>query len=944
MTNACTIIARNFQAAARVLAESFFSHHPDSSFTVLVVDDEQREIALDADVDSRIVWWRLSDLGLDTAEIHTLAAIYDVIELCTAVKPLFLHTLMRARESSVVYLDPDIRVFGSIACAADLADEHGLVLTPHITQPIPHDGRGVDVRAVLAAGVYNLGFAAVGPSAAPCLRWWWEQTQRWALNDVEQQMFTDQRWADYMPSLFSVHLLKDPGFNVAYWNLHERPLSCVNGRIYARNAPLRFFHFSGFRRTKPWLLSVHQGQMPRILLSEHPVLAELCAEYAGALDLAGFGATNQQPYGWGVSAGGIKMTRRIRRMYWSAVIAAGRGEGPAPPDAFDAESPEALSRWLNEPDERGLRRWSRYLSAIYGARFDLRAHMPDVDGRDATAFRHWIRDYGVVEEEIDPVLMPPDPNTRTQGVTAVEADESPPPEGLNIVGYFHAEVGTGEAARLLTRAIAATPSAYKTIAQPAALSRQRHQFDTGEARTGVPFDVNLLCMNADVTPAFARNVGDEFFAGRYTIGYWFWEVEPLPPAMHAAFDHVDEIWTATEYVRDILTTAAAGRTPIFTVPLPLAVLRTQPVCTRADVGFPADRFVFLFVFDFLSEMNRKNPLGLIDAFCAAFAPEEGPLLVIKTINGDRRTSELERLRHAAAHRSDIVIRDGYVSAEDKNALVAACDCYVSLHRAEGLGLTLAEAIAAGKPTIATGYSGNCHFMSHENSFLIDYTMTRVSADGGPYPRDGWWAEPSVAHAAELMRTVYEHPDEGKRRAERASSDLLRYHDVAASASAIWNRLSEIRRLRSAEVCSDTTAMTVEPDSVAVDARPVVNDTPAPLATADSDASRTVDPIDRSAAAAAHLTFAAALPTLRELGQPRLSSDHRRWPRMRHIVQKALFRILRPYWNQQRQFQEALLDTLNKSFERLDRPPQESTAAPAPSGHEDRVDSIARSAD
>ena len=146
--------------------------------------------------------------------------------------------------------------------------------------------------------------------------------------------------------------------------------------------------------------------------------------------------------------------------------------------------------------------------------------------------------------------------------------------------------------------------------------------------------------------------------------------------------------------------------------------------------------------------------------------------MLKSINGDARLSELERLRRAAAHRSDIVIRDGYVSADEKNALLAACDCYVSLHRAEGLGLTLAEAMALGKPVIATGYSGNRHFMTDENSFLVDYRLTNASGDCGPYPPGARWAEPDLNHAAQLMRTVYQHPSEAARRAERGRTDLL----------------------------------------------------------------------------------------------------------------------------------------------------------------------------
>src|SRR5262249_33468015 len=152
------------------------------------------------------------------------------------------------------------------------------------------------------------------------------------LNDVKEQMFVDQRWADYIPSLFLHHLLKDPGYNVAYWNLHERPIARVHGRVYARNALVRFFHFSGFDPRTPWLLSRHQSDRPRILISEHPELAALCDDYAEALDRAGYAASSERAYGWRESADGLAMTQRVRRVYWSGVMAAERGEIAEPPD------------------------------------------------------------------------------------------------------------------------------------------------------------------------------------------------------------------------------------------------------------------------------------------------------------------------------------------------------------------------------------------------------------------------------------------------------------------------------------------------------------------------------------------------------------------------------------------------------------------------------------
>src|SRR5262245_17225008 len=322
MLSACTIIARNYFPFARVLADSFFANHPDGIFTVLIIDDEARQFVPQ---DPRIDWRRLSDVGIEPAEIHRLAGIYDVTELATAVKPRLLLRLLEEGKGSVVYLDPDIRIFDSLDDTAALAARHSIVLTPHTLKPFPRDGRYVDGFFVLAAGAYNLGFIGVGREARPFLEWWWQSTRREALNNVSRMMFTDQRWVDFVPSFFEHHILKDPSYNVAYWNLHARDVTWDGQRYLVDGAPMRFFHFSGFDVAKPWLLSRHQGERPRILLSERPALGRLCREYAAALMEAGIEGYGRESYGWSATTAGVPLSTRIRRLYWKALISSEAG-------------------------------------------------------------------------------------------------------------------------------------------------------------------------------------------------------------------------------------------------------------------------------------------------------------------------------------------------------------------------------------------------------------------------------------------------------------------------------------------------------------------------------------------------------------------------------------------------------------------------------------------
>src|SRR5262249_23746268 len=143
----------------------------------------------------------------------------------------------------------------------------------------------------------------------------------------------------------------------------------------------------------------------------------------------------------------------------------------------------------------------------------------------------------------------------------------------------------------------------------------------------------------------------------------------------------------------------------------------------------------------------------------------------------------------AATREEVILVDRVLSRAETLMLMNSADCYVSLHRSEGVGLTLAEAMLLGKPVIATAYSGNLDFMNRGNSLLVDYRRTRLEEDAWPYPKGSVWAEPSIEHAAELMRWVIEHPAEANALGEQARRDLRELMSLEAYgqrlAAALW---------------------------------------------------------------------------------------------------------------------------------------------------------------
>ncbi len=303
--------------------------------------------------------------------------------------------------------------------------------------------------------------------------------------------------------------------------------------------------------------------------------------------------------------------------------------------------------------------------------------------------------------------------------------------------------------------------------------------------------ISLICVNAPELGQFRAQVGDEFFDRPRNIGSWAWEVDKLPSEWLPMFGVFDEIWVYSRYVADNLAAAAPSR--IERVPLP--IVEPDAGGRAPDLGLP-DEFTFLFMFDFFSTLKRKNPLGLIDAFKRAFSPGEGPQLVLKSFNGDYKPDRLAEVERAAAEHPDIHVIDRYVTGGEKGALVAACDCYVSLHRAEGFGLTLGEAMVLGKPVIATNFSGNTDFMTAENSYLVDWSRTTVGEGGDNYPADGHWAEPDLDHAAARMREVWEDTDAARERGGRAREEILRDWSLEAVGEIARDRLEAVARTSS----------------------------------------------------------------------------------------------------------------------------------------------------
>jgi hypothetical protein len=231
----------------RVLGETLQRHHPDWILWLVLPDQEPPGFALDfsGEIFDRIV--RIDELGI--AATPGWIFEHDLVELCTAVKGPMLCRLLDMGADKIIYLDPDIAVFGSLQPVIALLDEHDIILTPHQVDPEETLAAIAETEITsLKYGIFNLGFLAVAGRAngRRFARWWCDRLLEFCFDDVPNGLFTDQRWCDHVPGLFDrVHILRDPGYNVACWNLSRRPVTiAADGSISAAGRHLRFFHFT----------------------------------------------------------------------------------------------------------------------------------------------------------------------------------------------------------------------------------------------------------------------------------------------------------------------------------------------------------------------------------------------------------------------------------------------------------------------------------------------------------------------------------------------------------------------------------------------------------------------------------------------------------------------------------------------------------------------------
>ena len=337
--------------------------------------------------------------------------------------------------------------------------------------------------------------------------------------------------------------------------------------------------------------------------------------------------------------------------------------------------------------------------------------------------------------------------------------------GVNLFGMLEAPTGMGESARSSARALAAAGvPVFPMSFVSSDIYGSIPLFRRGAAK---PYPINLCHVNAPQTAYFMRRFGPDTFTGRFNIGYWVWELERFPPHWDACFSYYDEIWTPSTFSQR----AIAARTSIRVICVPHCIhIPVQDTIKRSTFGLPDDRTCILCMFDMGSLPERKNPLGAIKAFRDGGGDNPRALLVLK-ISFAARNPRARREIHEALQGLEAVVIEREMSREESWGLIGTCDAVISLHRTEGFGLILAEAMALGKPVIATDYSGNTDFMNPENSYPVGSRLVTLERETGPFPAGSRWAEPDIEQAAAQIRAILRDPEGAKEIGRKGAGDI-----------------------------------------------------------------------------------------------------------------------------------------------------------------------------
>ena len=426
---------------------------------------------------------------------------------------------------------------------------------------------------------------------------------------------------------------------------------------------------------------------------------------------------------------------------------------------------------------------TRLMVELWRRHPDLQSAFPLATPEGRAGYPDWYRVHGGTVSGLGTLLDAP------AAAPAIPAAPRPAlREGVNLIGFARGELGIGEEVRMAAlsmRAVGIPCSIYNVDPGPQ-VSQNDRRLDALIAED-LPYSINLFCMPGIDMALLIAKKGGSLLEGRRNIGLWSWELPEWPQEWHHAYNLVDEVWAPSRHTYESFVKSCPKT--VRHVPSAVVVDATDGL-GRAHFGLPENRFLYVFSFDALSSFRRKNPMACVTAFQRAFPRGNEPVgLVVKAMRAPDDNPVWQALLAEAARDRRIQVISETLSRGAVLDLYRACDCFVSLHRAEGFGRGIAEAMMLGKPVIVTGYSGNLDFTTLATAALVDYRRTTLIAEDYAFGAGLSWAEPDVDHAAWWMRTLAARPDLRQRLARMGQAATLEAYSPATVGADYLAKLS-----------------------------------------------------------------------------------------------------------------------------------------------------------
>jgi len=362
-------------------------------------------------------------------------------------------------------------------------------------------------------------------------------------------------------------------------------------------------------------------------------------------------------------------------------------------------------------------------------------------------------------------------------------------DGINLIGNIKADNGLGQSTRLIADILTNSGVQFSVCnyyqLPGGSMTDSTYEYKISE---DLPFNINLIHVNPSEFTVAYMQLGKKIWDGRYNIAFWLWELEEFPDEWVGCIDLVDEIWTPAEFVSESIRKKTDK--PVRTIPYPVKA-PTDERYDRKHFNLPKDKFLFFMMYNSGSIMERKNPIGTLEAFKKAFDKDNSNVGLVIKINEMEDSSEIARIKDFFDGYTSIYFITNNMSKVEVNSLVKAVDVLVSLHRAEGFGLGMAEAMLVGTPTIATNWSANTEFMNHDVACMVDYELIEIKEDYGLFKKGYRWADADINQAAEYMKKLYQDTDFAVNMADEAKTFIEAKLSMESSVKLVKDRVEQI---------------------------------------------------------------------------------------------------------------------------------------------------------